>query len=675
MARTPRNHASSSTTTSRQPRERESVETEREENALLESYIVLANQLKTRLLHTQDEKNLLAQQHTQELSDAREAWERLQLRYERSKQVIRTVKKERDDLKESFEILLQKVEVCNNFSSWPFPRIQLSSVLPEARLETATTTPASTETSSNLYNASIISRLTHERDEARTERDLVIRESAAKFSMLEAQLALREAELLSLQNENELNRTIRSSRPTNTTLATSDNSNSQPPLSSDDAIRILQYNAAKNRTIQIDVRKLKKRLETAREKPLEAGPSVRRSSSPIPQISPRPEPTRVVDEFAREVQELASRIDSIQLERARQLTEIARERTETPEAKADNQRVPSPRSRSESPGHGSEPACDSCQRLIEEISRLKAQISELDPPLKTSCDSCEHLSKENARLQARVNELQQLFFPSQTTSPVPTPPPPSFPPQPPPASTSPRASSHSSPQPQPSISPPPDSPPASPQIGPSDPEADDDGERSMELATPVFPSTIVLPPSSRNSSASRSSRSLIPSTPPSAQSHDSHPSVRWESPSVSVLLSPFVSSESGSVDEIVDVVSPAAAGLLIDLDGEERGSDGGRLDVDDQDSQDLHRPSSSQFRLSELELDHERQWREREREAEEDGDENDLTATPSSYLRPPSPPSRARTPSLESVQDEGSIDDLRDMILELMPDLGREAHR
>ena len=78
------------------------------QRTLLESYMVLAAQLKAKLLETQDEKNLLAQKHVRELSDARDAWERLQFRYERSRQEVRMVKKERDELKEGFEILLQK---------------------------------------------------------------------------------------------------------------------------------------------------------------------------------------------------------------------------------------------------------------------------------------------------------------------------------------------------------------------------------------------------------------------------------------------------------------------------------------------------------------------------------------------------------------------------------------
>ncbi|KAF9259802.1 hypothetical protein L218DRAFT_634135 [Marasmius fiardii PR-910] len=194
MARTPRNGVPSSSSR-RQQRETTTVsignERDEAQKTLLESYMILASELKSRLLKSQDEKDTLIQTHRQELSDVRDSWARSQLRVEESKQTIRTLTKERDELKEGFEVLLQNVEVCNNFSSWPFPRIHLPSVLPESipPIPSITTTAISTP-ASGFENRTLIYRLTQERDEARSERDLLVKESAAKFSMLEAQLAL-----------------------------------------------------------------------------------------------------------------------------------------------------------------------------------------------------------------------------------------------------------------------------------------------------------------------------------------------------------------------------------------------------------------------------------------------------------------------------------------------------
>ncbi|KAK1231601.1 hypothetical protein PQX77_005279 [Marasmius sp. AFHP31] len=637
MARTPRNHVhvSSNSSTSRHAREWElgEIDAEREERTLLESYMVLTAQLKARLLDTQDEKNLLAQKHAREISDARDAWEQLKLRYERSKQEVRMMKKERDELKEGFEILLQKG--TSSGSIFTLFEIYLSSAVAEAALPQRMS-PTPEMPTIQAYAPSIISQLTTQRDDALAERDLLVRESAAKFSMLEAQLALREAELLSLQNENELNRTIRSSR------STTDNANSnsqQQTLSSDDAIRILQYNAAKNRTIQSDVKKLKRRLEVAREKPLEPGPSARSSPSPspVPQIPPQPEPGSVVEEFAREVQELASKLDFLQLEKARLLAEIAEEKAATTEIEADKQTSNLSRSQPDP-----EPHCNSCERLIEENAELKAQISEV-PRQQTACSSCERLREENARLQAQTHELRQLFFPSQASSPIPPPPPPSAPSQHRPISSLPRRQLSSPPPPhsqqQPSASTP---PPPSPQLIPIDPPVeDDDGELSMELATPLFPSTVVgfaLP-----------------------------------------ICICFVESVwvvwgyGGDEDDsgIVDVVSPAAAAsLLIDLDEDEDEDDETRerrrdLEGGDEDTRDLRDLTRSQFRLSELDLD-------RDRAPDDDSDhDNDVTARPSNFFRSPSPPSRPRTPSFENGERGDVIDEVRDILLELMPNLGK----
>ncbi|KAK1231498.1 hypothetical protein PQX77_005383 [Marasmius sp. AFHP31] len=102
------------------------------------------------------------------------------------------------------------------------------------------------------YAPSIISQLTTQRDDALADYNLLLQQFADRIFFLRNQLAALGAEPLSLQNENEPNRTMRSSRsPINNA-----NANSQRQmLSSDDATRSFPYNAAKNRTIQSDVRK------------------------------------------------------------------------------------------------------------------------------------------------------------------------------------------------------------------------------------------------------------------------------------------------------------------------------------------------------------------------------------------------------------------------------------
>ncbi|KAG7092864.1 hypothetical protein E1B28_009177 [Marasmius oreades] len=612
MARTPRNRARSSSTQREPATEREEAQT-----TLLESYMILASELKSRLLKTQDEKDSLIQTHAQELSDARESWERLQLRFERSKQTIRTLTKERDELKESFGVLLQKVEVCNNFSSWPFPKIHLSSILPEPILPAPTTTRIPT---TGFDSAALISRLTQERDEARSEGELVMRESAAKFSMLEAQLALREAELLSLQNENELNRPVRSSCSTE---------QSQPQLSNADAIRILQYNAAKNRTIQMDIKRMRKKLEIARGKSPDAGPSVEPSSPlNIPRTPSHPQPTAVLDDFNAELQHLASKLDAFQLERAKLSQIIAEEEAAVSVANDAAARNP-PKSQS---NQG-----------------------------KEVCENCARLRNENAKLQERISELQQIFFPSQT----PSPPTQSTPPRtlassPPLPQSSPPFSQFIPPLPQ---STPPTLPPSLPSFEVRSAEMNYEGELSMVLATPL-PSTVVLPPTSSRSS----SHSFTSTSRSSSSSRHSHPPTFWNSPPASTLLSPFVAST-----DMEEVVSPAAAaGFLIDLDGSDdpplrsRSSVGEIEPHIDLDCDLLH----SQFRLSEL----------------EQPEDNDVTVRPPTpHSRPPLPPSPPRTPGQElqklgtelgdaqrSLQaGEDIIDGLRDMILELMPDFGK----
>ncbi|EEB96673.1 hypothetical protein MPER_04152 [Moniliophthora perniciosa FA553] len=96
------------------------------------------------------------------------------------------------------------------------------------------------------YSSAIIIKLTRERDEARMERDLVIKESVAKLSMLEAQLALRDAEIEGLSA---------SQHP-----GLQEGEVSIPRLSGEDALRIFRYNVAKNTTVQKEVKRLRKRV-------------------------------------------------------------------------------------------------------------------------------------------------------------------------------------------------------------------------------------------------------------------------------------------------------------------------------------------------------------------------------------------------------------------------------
>ncbi|KAF9259801.1 hypothetical protein L218DRAFT_634132 [Marasmius fiardii PR-910] len=204
----------------------------------------------------------------------------------------------------------------------------------------------------------------------------------------------------------------------------------------------------------------------------------------------------------------------------------------------------------------------------------------------------------------------------------------------------------------------------------------------MELATPL-PSTVVLPPSSSRNSSLPSPISLASSKRSSSRSHDSHPSTRRSSPSVSALLSPFATS-ADPIGVVETTSPPAAVGLLIDLDDTEDSRANAGVDLQSRslvvlDSEEgehgrrlgddklLH----SQFRLSELELAH-------EAHEVEDNDATVRPGPPASHLRPLLPGSSSPRPStpgqvVRRLEEAGEdvIDELRDMILELMPDLRR----
>ncbi|ESK91376.1 hypothetical protein Moror_2723 [Moniliophthora roreri MCA 2997] len=367
----------------------------------LEAYEILTSQLKNRLLYTQDALQSTHSSHLQELALEKEANERLQLRYDRSKQILRTLRKEKDDLKEAFDVLLQKVEVCNNYASWPFPRIHMA--VPASSLDPIEEQrPQHNIDHEAAYSSAMMIKLTRERDEARTERDFVIKESVAKLSMLEAQLALRDAEIEGLSA---------SQRPR---LQEGEVPISR--LSGEDALRIFRYNAAKNTTVQKEVKRLQKRLETPPE-----------GSAP-----------RVVDEFNRELEDLASKLEALRLEKEKLLDFIS----------ANKEQVQAP------------PPSDVPAEPTPTREELQAAYKEVVQRADT-------LARENERLRLLLNAKDKRDKETQTQ-------------------TNDDKASY---------------------------DDDDDGERSMEIATPLFPSTLVLRSlsSSRRSSARTSPRSPQPS--------------------------------------------------------------------------------------------------------------------------------------------------------------------
>ncbi|KAK7040864.1 hypothetical protein VNI00_009460 [Paramarasmius palmivorus] len=391
--------------------------------------------------------------------------------YDRSKQVVRSLRKERDDLQEAFDVLLQKVEVCNNYTSWPFPRIHMANGAAPALsfdpVDTASQqrTPGIQQNTEAAYNSSMIATLRRERDEARTERDLVVNESRNSLDIQAHTKGKIDQEM-------------------------------DPGLSGEDALRIFRYNTAKNMTVEKEVNRLRKRLETP---PGDHGaPSSQRSrpdaSTQIPKASPSSTP-KVVDEFDREVQDLASKLEAFRLEKAKLLDLISASKQETKQAATST----------EASGTSPDPG----------ISEPTPTREELQVAYSESLQRAETLTRENERLMQLLG-AKDVSVRHSSLCPLPN------------IHNAIGQGDTNSPE----------------EIVPDIPvPSDDDGEQSMEMATPLFPSTIVLRPlssSSRTTSTSRSRSTSTRASPRSQIHSSSSPDAEVDPSSIMLPPSPLI---------------------------------------------------------------------------------------------------------------------------------------
>ncbi|KAF9223927.1 hypothetical protein BS17DRAFT_781436 [Gyrodon lividus] len=233
----------------------------------LEAYSARASTAHIRLLKTIDALDALRTQHALETSAEEQAKMRLLHQVDRWRSTAKTLEVERDELKDAVEDLIEKVQMSNEWSSWPCSRMRIIKHAEQVAGGTIDVAPTKDKCNNDLlaYATSIIARLRTELDFERQGHSRTIEEANLRIEELEAQIAVREAELEACINFRDHKQDPDIDAPHALEKWKPDRTLSQPkPISDEECLRFLESNHARNRSLELEIRSIAERLEQAR---------------------------------------------------------------------------------------------------------------------------------------------------------------------------------------------------------------------------------------------------------------------------------------------------------------------------------------------------------------------------------------------------------------------------
>ncbi|KAH7930196.1 hypothetical protein BV22DRAFT_1028714 [Leucogyrophana mollusca] len=271
--RTP--HGSSQIDSKATPPEKDSNEQIAALENRLGAYSARASHTQARLLATFDLLDALRSQHALELSSEREAKHKLSQDLDRSRTYARALEAERDDLKDAVDQLIQKVEISNDMSQWPYSCLTITrhaECVPEPDAIRGET--QDWDGQSAAYASSLIARLRMELDRERKAHRQTYKDANLRIEELQAQVAVRDSELEISIHQSTLPQTegiapLRRHRKTRTSV-----SRVSPPqtMTDEECLRVLENNSARNKSLQAEILVLSQRLEKARAAPNSPSP-------------------------------------------------------------------------------------------------------------------------------------------------------------------------------------------------------------------------------------------------------------------------------------------------------------------------------------------------------------------------------------------------------------------
>ncbi|KAG1733619.1 uncharacterized protein EDB91DRAFT_1251279 [Suillus paluster] len=256
--------------------------------ARIDAYIARASETQARLLQAIDIVDSLKAQHLIDLAAKGRETENLSHEIERWRTFAKVLEVERDDLKDVVEDLIQKVQMSSDWTS------QTSALnagkihpdqLPENHFKSSDRSCRDSEEILE-YGASVITRLRTELDHERKAHCKAVEEANLRISELEAKVAAREAVLeASIQHHPK-----RDKSPLNRSRQPRNSESEIPPpksMTDEDCLRLLADSNTRNKSLEIEIRGLARKLERARG-PAGSPPYISADATPF---SPRPPQT------------------------------------------------------------------------------------------------------------------------------------------------------------------------------------------------------------------------------------------------------------------------------------------------------------------------------------------------------------------------------------------------
>ncbi|KAI6014288.1 hypothetical protein EDC04DRAFT_663209 [Pisolithus marmoratus] len=233
----------------------------------LEACSARASATHIRLLKTVDVLDSLRAQHALEISAVEQEKIKLTHDADQWRTISKALEVEKDEMKEVVEDLIEKIQISNEWASWPCSRIDIAKpaelpYIPATALESTTKSP---NDDLLAYASAIIARLRSELEFERREHRRTVEEANHRIEELEAQVAIRETELetcirLPSQGVPEGDTGSRfpaQKIPTKVCLCAKS-------LSDEDCLRVLESNNARNRSMETEIRGILVKLEEAR---------------------------------------------------------------------------------------------------------------------------------------------------------------------------------------------------------------------------------------------------------------------------------------------------------------------------------------------------------------------------------------------------------------------------
>ncbi|KIK91479.1 hypothetical protein PAXRUDRAFT_149414 [Paxillus rubicundulus Ve08.2h10] len=236
----------------------------------LEAYSARASTAHIRLLKTIDVLDALRAQHALETSTEEQAKMRLAHEVDRWRSIAKSLEVERDELKDVVEDLIEKVQISNEWSSWPCSRMRITKHAEQVTGGTSDVGPIKDKCNDDLitYATSIVARLRTELDFERQGHNKTAEEANLRIEELEAQVAVREAELEACLNSPNHKQDPSTGAPHALGKWKPCRKVCQPdPLSDEECLRFLESNNARNRSLELEIRQIAERLEQARVAP------------------------------------------------------------------------------------------------------------------------------------------------------------------------------------------------------------------------------------------------------------------------------------------------------------------------------------------------------------------------------------------------------------------------